>query len=73
MAVCSIRNQNVVEFLKEKGLDDTSISKMITKCRRLEVANVEERAKPNWNYLQEIGIPSRKLPSIVLSKRNSVR
>jgi mTERF domain-containing protein len=33
---------------------------------RLQVASIDERLRPNWEFLEErIGVPRRKLPTIV--------
>lgn len=53
-------------FLREKGVAEVSIKKMMERCNGLGREGVERKLQPNWAFLeQHIGIPKRKLPSIV--------
>ncbi|KAL2641836.1 hypothetical protein R1flu_009423 [Riccia fluitans] len=59
-------SNSVVIFLKDKGLEDSCISRMLSKCARLSVVNLEEKVRPNWTFLEkEVMIPSRKIPAVV--------
>ncbi|CAH8384750.1 unnamed protein product [Eruca vesicaria subsp. sativa] len=61
----SSSSMSIKRFLKEKGFDEQSIDKMLTKCKQLEKAQTDV-ASENWDYLSNIvGIKDRKLPYIV--------
>ncbi|KAI8526513.1 hypothetical protein RHMOL_Rhmol12G0002700 [Rhododendron molle] len=65
MEINNSRNSSsIMWFFKDKGFNDKSINVMFKKCKRLEGAQ-RQRALENWDYLRNIGIQERKLPSVV--------
>lgn len=61
----SSSSMSIKHFLKEKGFDEQSIDKMLTKCKQLEKSQTDV-ASENWDYLSNVvGIQDRKLPYIV--------
>ncbi|CAN8278883.1 unnamed protein product [Cochlearia groenlandica] len=66
MVTCSSSSSmSIVCFLREKGFDEESIDKMLSKCKQLDKSH-RDVASENWDYLINIvGIQQRKLPYIV--------
>lgn len=64
MEVNSSQKGSIIGFFREKGFDDQSIDAMFKRCRRLDGLE-RDRASENWNYLNNIGIKERKLPSVI--------
>lgn len=66
MEVSSSQNSSsILWFFKDKGFDDKSIHDMFKRCKRLE--NLQrEKASENWDYLGNLGIQERKLPSVII-------
>ncbi|KAL1569226.1 Transcription termination factor mterf6, chloroplastic/mitochondrial [Salvia divinorum] len=54
----------IMWFFKDRGFDDKSIHDMSKKCKQLNDVD-RVRASETWDYLKSIGIPERKLPTVI--------
>ncbi|CAK9207166.1 unnamed protein product [Sphagnum jensenii] len=60
------RRSEVAAFLTGKRVETGVVGRMLSRCMHLQVASVDKRLWPNWEFLEErVGFPMQKLPMVV--------